>query len=637
MNLLHPQKMTATSNDPGTADLNTKTHTPVEPLRLISQNDPFPGDSESLLGETQHAVIVFDRDFRYLFVNAEAERLIGRRGAELIGNAAWRLFPDEIAPYWDIVTRVLRERTAITFPSVDPERELWSEARCLPFTYCGDDDCLAVCFRRDWRLRETEQEALRILSGVADGFISLDTDGRIVYANPRTGVLLGSPDWNPAGRALLEAYPYLEGTRFEIEYARLRRSGEPGAFETVMGCGRCLETQVYPSAYGGSFITFRDITERMKREADARRQLAEAVDRANRDPLTGLLNHRAFYERLHAEVARTAREGGTIALALLDVDHFKFFNEAFGHPVGDAVLQHIANTLRACCRASDGLGRLGGDEFALIVKGSPGRDARLVVDEIRTRFEKERFAPPGDRTDVPLGCSMGVATFPDEAETVDAMVALADRRLSNAKHSETRRDTSRFFDDLRKRDPGFALLDDLVTAVDNRDRYTRKHSEDVVAYSQLIAERLGIGAAERESLRIAAILHDVGKIGIPDRILRRPSPLSHDDFEMIKKHPAMGAAIIGAVPGTEASLPAVLYHHEAWDGSGYPHGLSGEAIPLQARILAVADGYSAMITDRPYRKGMSTDEAQEILRQGAGIQWDAQIVSLLVSYPLAPE
>ncbi|MES2464582.1 MAG: diguanylate cyclase, partial [Armatimonadota bacterium] len=314
-----------------------------------------------------------------------------------------------------------------------------------------------------------------------------------------------------------------------------------------------------------------------------------AVQRADHDPLTGLLNHRAFYERLDAEIIRTRQKGGSLALALLDVDHFKFFNEAFGHLAGDDVLKQIAVTLRSCCREADTLGRLGGDEFAILITGSADGDARRVVDRVHAAIKKQIFIPPGNAAAIPLGCSLGVASFPDEAPGVREIVALADQRLSWMKRNADRGDTDRFSEGLRENKEGFSLLDALVTAVDNKDRYTRKHSSDVFAQVQGIADRLEMSEEDREMLRIAALLHDVGKIGIPDGILRRPSPLSPTDYETIKQHSTMGAAIIGAVPGMEHTLPAVRHHHEAWDGTGYPDGLTGETIPLPARILAVAD------------------------------------------------
>lgn len=164
------------------------------------------------------------------------------------------------------------------------------------------------------------------------------------------------------------------------------------------------------------------------------------------------------------------------------------------------------------------------------------------------------------------------------------------------------------------------MLDALVVAVDNKDRYTKRHSEDVMRYSLQLATALGLSEKQREVIAAAALLHDVGKIGVPDAILRKPGKLTDDEYKIIQNHPTMGAAIVGAVPALTDTLDGILYHHERWDGAGYPAGLAGEAIPLLGRLMAVADAYSAMTTDRPYRQGMSPGRAQQILREGAGSQ-----------------
>ena len=174
------------------------------------------------------------------------------------------------------------------------------------------------------------------------------------------------------------------------------------------------------------------------------------------------------------------------------------------------------------------------------------------------------------------------------------------------------------------------MLNALVTAVDNKDRYTRRHSEDVLAYSLKIAEELGLDSEVQRTVQIAALLHDVGKIGVPDRVLRKPSALTDEEFQAVQQHPVMGAVIVGAVPGFEETLDAVRHHHERFDGGGYPFGLVGHETPFLARLIAVADAFSAMTTDRPYRKGMAREKALGILEEGAGTQWDPECVHALL-------
>ena len=162
--------------------------------------------------------------------------------------------------------------------------------------------------------------------------------------------------------------------------------------------------------------------------------------------------------------------------------------------------------------------------------------------------------------------------------------------------------------------------------MDNKDRYTRKHSEDVVTYSLMIARKLGLDEDVQHTVGIAALIHDVGKIGVPDAILRKPGRLTVEEFEAMKQHPQMGWVMVSAVPGLEGALDAVRHHHERWDGRGYPLGLRGEETPLIARLMSVADAFSAMTTNRPYRQGMAHAKAMSILEEGSGTQWDAKCV-----------
>jgi HD-GYP domain-containing protein (c-di-GMP phosphodiesterase class II) len=226
---------------------------------------------------------------------------------------------------------------------------------------------------------------------------------------------------------------------------------------------------------------------------------------------------------------------------------------------------------------------------------------------------------------------MGVALYPDHGAARAELVQLAVDRLRRAKAGQRQdTDAEQFRTQAIHSLSGFSMLDALVTAVDTKDRYTRRHSEDVVSYSLMIARELGMDEPSQQNVAIAALMHDVGKIGVPDAILRKPASLSDDEMCAIKQHPQMGAAIVGAVPGLENTLDAVLHHHERFDGKGYPFGLRGPETPLIARLMAVADAFSAMTTDRPYREGLGADRAIQILQDGAGTQWDPDCVSAFV-------
>ncbi|MGI4791124.1 MAG: HD domain-containing phosphohydrolase [Janthinobacterium lividum] len=371
-----------------------------------------------------------------------------------------------------------------------------------------------------------------------------------------------------------------------------------------------------------------EIAERKVLEVQRETMLKEALERADVDSLTGLWNHRGFQKRLEAEADRAQRTGCQLVLAMIDVDNFKFFNDVYGHPIGDEVLCQVAQALRASCRSYDTLARFGGDEFALLASVPEAEDAPSLAERLTTALASLGYTPPGYDTVIPIGASFGMAIFMEEAVTRLELIELADRRLRDTKAGGGTKAmlVEGFRTQFANSRSGFSMLSALVNAVDVKDRYTCRHSEDVMLHSLRIAQALGLDEATQQTVAVAALLHDVGKIGVPDDILRKPGYLTPAEFEAIQQHPVMGANIVGAVSGFEEALGAISHHHERWDGKGYPGGLQGEQTPLLARLMAVADAYSAMTTDRPYRKGMIESKAFQILQEGAGTQWDPRCV-----------
>ncbi len=372
----------------------------------------------------------------------------------------------------------------------------------------------------------------------------------------------------------------------------------------------------------------QDITRRKELEAAAESALQAAKDQADRDPLTGLLNHRTFHKRLYEAVDEAHETSSSIAIAIFDLDNFRFFNDAYGHVVGDEVLRMVADALR---NASDHYlvtARFGGDEFVVIMDGIDPTNPEAITSCLSADLSDLGYQPEKEESVIPITASIGFAIYPETTSNRHDLLRIADERLYRAKTGgdfETEADRMRT--QLGGSIQGFSMLDALVTAVDNKDRYTRKHSEEVMLYSRAIARELGMDEDQEYMIGVAALLHDVGKIGIPDAILRKPAQLTESEYEAVKQHPQMGAIMVTAVPGLEGTLDAVRHHHERWDGNGYPFGLRGLETPISARLMAVADAYSAMTTDRPYRKGMHPEKAMSIIERGSGVQWDPDCVA----------
>ncbi len=358
-------------------------------------------------------------------------------------------------------------------------------------------------------------------------------------------------------------------------------------------------------------------------------QLLELVRvQAERDSVTDLYNHRTFNARLDAALSASSRGVGVV---LVDVCDFKLFNDTHGHVAGDQALRKVADLLRACCGPGDVAARLGGDEFALLLPDAPEERVAQVAEALRVLAESAALAAPGGRV-LPIRLSLGFAASPDDGTTGTALLTRADERLYAAKRaglsivSVGARGTRAESPEVMR---GFDLLDALVAAVDNRDRYTAEHSEQVAAYACAIAMEIGLSLDTIRLLRQAGRLHDVGKIGIPDRILRKPAALTEDEVAVMRRHVELSEVLVGVVAGHNLDLlDAIRHHHERWDGGGYPRGVSGTDVPMIGRIMIVADAVSAMGMDRPYRKGLPWPVIARELTRNAGTQFDPALAAV---------
>ena len=353
-------------------------------------------------------------------------------------------------------------------------------------------------------------------------------------------------------------------------------------------------------------------------------------ERAVRDGLTGLANHGFLLEELSRHLDHAEPHG---AIALLDIDNFRLLNAGHGHRAGDEALRQTAAVLAGVAQPGQLYGRFGPDEFLLADFGEdPDRLMRTLAALTTALAAVDlRF---GDSERLPLSAAAGVSRVPRDGRTALDLLAVAEAALREARTSGgqvTKVADQSTIGSLAAQNTVFGVFEGLLVSVDTKDHYTRAHSEDVTGYALFLADELRLTDEERRLLRLAGLLHDIGKIGIPDGILRKPAPLTGDEYDIVKQHVALGDAIVGAVPQLAEVRAGVRHHHERWDGSGYLDGLQGEAIPRQARILAVADAYSAMTTTRPYRKALGAEEAIARLAQAAGTQLDPELAMAFVT------
>jgi len=606
------------------------------------------------------SIYLKDRYGRYLLNNGAHRRSLNREAGEIMGKTAWDLWPSELARLHEADDReVIRGGQTLLNreePIHDPQgNRRWVSTTKTPLI--GPDGSVAglIGISRDITERREAAEALKE---------SADKYRLLFQANPQ-------PMWVYDSRTLaflavndtaVERYGYSRDEFLQMTLANIRPAADmpalmqglafsdsetqkSGPWRHLCKDGTKIWVEIHSHAltFNGRearLVVANNVTERKEMEAvtqhllsQTKCLLAEAVERADRDPLTGLLNHRAFHKRFEQEADQALREGYPVAIAMMDMDNFKFFNDAYGHSVGDDVLRQVAGALLDACRPQDTLARFGGDEFALLMPGMDAEAAVRQADRLVAALSGVGYCPPGYHSILPLTLSMGIGVFPDDGPGRLEALAAADTRLMRVKTGGTGSGelTEHLRTHLSCELADFAMLNALVTAVDNKDRYTRRHSEDVMAYSFQIAHELGLEEKTRNQILLAALLHDVGKIGVPDRVLRKPGALSTEEFGALQQHPMMGAIIVGAVPGFEETLDAIRHHHERWDGEGYPFGLTGEEIPLMARLMAVADAFSAMTTDRPYRKGMLEETALALLQAGSGSQWDPECVAAFLA------
>lgn len=559
----------------------------------------------------------------------------------------------------------------------------WAEAQAMPEQRDGNllgyvGTVLDVTEREQAAaaLRESEERYRHLVEHAADGILLTDENDRFVEVNPSACRMLGYPReefltlagsdivdaetiaqakaaMDESGVITLEAeitrkdgsalpvevrasILHVDGRMMRISLVRdvsdrrraeeeMRRLNEELASESaeIEKLNRSLEEKVHQRT--------KELERANSQLRDRNRELLDTRVQAATDGLTGLLNHRSFQERLRSEVGRAGQAGQPLGLIMLDIDGFKRVNDSEGHLVGDQILRNLADTLES----ADGTRpfRYGGDEFAVLVPGASRKRTLRVAEWLRRAV--------ADRTNVSerrVTISLGVAAYPAGARSAEELLYGADAAMYWAKSAgknqvgdwasllRNRGDGSQpwFISDPAIRTPD--AVSALVAALTAKDPTTSAHTDRCSYYSGKLAQALGLNDVETSTVRLASLLHDVGKIAVPDQVLFKAGPLNEDEWAQMKEHPMAALHVLREIRAIHDATPAILHHHEHYDGSGYPDGLTGGEIPLASRILLVTDAFDAMTSDRPYRKALPFEHAVEELKRNAGTQFDPEVV-----------
>lgn len=546
---------------------------------------------------------------------------------------------------------------------------------------------LAISFLMDITERKRAEEALReseakfrtLAETAPDIIMTVDRDGTILFINR------AEPGFTAEKAIGTPVYDYISPghhDRLRKSLQRVFQTGEPDSYE-VAGAGPFGRPSWYASRVGpvrrdgkvvAATVIATDITqqkqaedellalnqeleadrqqiERLNRSLEEKvRQRTEELRRANAqlrrrndelqdaraqaatDALTGLSNHRAFHERIRDEVRRAQENGASLGLVMLDIDGFKRFNDSLGHLAGDQILRDLALTVAGAVGQEQAY-RYGGDEFALLLPSADHRQATKVAERLR-RAVARRTNGAGE----PVTVSLGVAAFPDTAASAEELIYGADAAMYWAKSAGKNR-VGMWSKLVQQREAGALpwyaadravkapdVVTALVAALAAKDPVTSAHSQRCSWYTAHMADELGLQDDQKAVVRLAALLHDIGKLAIPDEVLFKPGPLNEEEWAQMKRHPTVALRILSQIRAVADATSAILHHHEHFNGSGYPDGLAGDQIPVASRILLVTDAFDAMTTDRPYRKAMPVDVAIEELQRHSGSQFDPAAV-----------
>ena len=467
------------------------------------------------------------------------------------------------------------------------------------------------------QIAEENERYITTLMSVGEGVISTDCNGNITVMNPLAEKMTGWQQDKALGLNLDKILELMEdGTRCKSLADIVLNTTETYRpdFESILvsKSGNRIPVEIiaapikkYNGDISGVVIVIKDFTEYREKQR-------EIEFLSYHDYLTGLYNRR--YSAIAMKIMDT-KENLPITILTLDVNGLKLTNDAFGHSMGDRLLCVVADILKNVCREKDVIARLGGDEFSIIMPKTSAADAEIIKDSIHKAALKTKL----DKVIISLAIAYSVKT--NINQNIKEVVIQADNLMYKEKYSQGKT--------MRNQ-----TIEAVIQTINTRFVQEELHTNRVSQYCYMIADALNLSKKEKDEIKIAGTLHDIGKIMIPSKVLNKTEKLTDEEFETIKKHPETGYQILRSVDEYFMISKYVLHHHERWDGKGYPEGLSGENIPFQSRIIAVADSYEAMTAERVYQKTKTSEEAKAELLRCSGTQFDPEIVKVFLELML---
>lgn len=586
-----------------------------------------------IIEHSKSAIAVHDRDLRYIYVSQRYLDDYKLKNQNIIGRYHYDVFPDLPQKWRDVHRKALNGEISSAeddpFPREDGTME-WTRWECRPW-YEADGSIGGIIIYTevitDRKMLEValanENSLLRTtLISVGDGVVSTDNQRRIVLFNRVAEKLTGWSYQEAKGRPIEDVFNILiehSGKKRENIVNQVLSSGKPCEIEnnTVLvarnGSARSIENSASPiitesGEIIGAVLVFRDSTEK-------KNKLAEIEYLSFHDHLTGVYNRRHFdYEMKKLN----SNQANPITLIMADINGLKLTNDAFGHRAGDIIIEKVANIFKHECRAEDIISRVGGDEFAILLPKTDSEHADILIRRINQAIEKEKIE------NITLSVSIGYAVKKDRNDDLNDIYRQAEDEMYRRKLSDSS-----------------SMRSKTITLIMNTlyDKSSREmgHANRVSEICQSIAVELGFDKNDTDQIKIAGLMHDIGKIGIDEAILNCQGQLDQSEWLQVEKHPEIGFRILSSVNEFSVIANDVLSHHEKWDGSGYPRGIKGREISLHARIIALADAYDAMTSERKYRKILDEDAAVHELRKFAGIQFDPDITRVFIEKVLKKE